>query len=84
MDNPLVTGAPNVRLYAGAPIAVGGAAPTGALGVFDDRLRPLNRGQIAALERLRDVLVAYLELDLVAPGSDSAVRLRRSDPSLPA
>ena len=61
-DNPLVTGDPHIRFYAGAPIAVGGQPPIGSLCVIDDVPRRLTGTQLNSLERLRDSLVIYLEL----------------------
>jgi len=61
-DNPLVTGAPDIRYYAGAPITVGGETAIGSLCVIDRSPRELTGDQLAMLERLRDSLVTYLEL----------------------
>ncbi len=61
-DNPFVTGYPDIRFYAGAPLALGGRAPFGSLCVIDDVPRQLSHGQLIMLERLRDSLVTYLEL----------------------
>ncbi len=62
-QNPYVTGPPNVRFYAGVPISVAGDPPIGSLCVLDDTARRLRPDQIDALERLRDSLVTYLELN---------------------
>lgn len=61
-DNPLVVDDPNIRFYAGAPIAIGGEPAIGSLCVIDDTDRRLTGDQLAALERLRDALVTYLEI----------------------
>ena len=50
-DNPMVTGAPFIRAYAGFPIVVHGQ-PIGALCVIDDRPRHLSKSQIDQLSRL--------------------------------
>lgn len=78
VDNPFVTGDPNLRFYAGAPIALAGEAPIGSLCVIDDEPRRLTTAQLDTLEGLRDSLVVYLErLDreavVAGAGADSAV-----------
>ena len=50
-DNPLVTGGPHLRFYAGFPLIVDGQ-PVGALCVLDDHARELSGEQIEALEEL--------------------------------
>ncbi|MCU1499060.1 MAG: diguanylate cyclase [Acidimicrobiales bacterium] len=69
-DNPLVTGDPNIRSYAGAPLTVDGTA-IGALCVIDRSPRALTDDQLDTLARLRDSLVTYLEL--TAPEGAAAV-----------
>ena len=53
--NPLVTGAPHIRFYAGAPLRDGEGVPLGALCVLDDKprqgLTPLQRQGLALLAR---------------------------------
>src|SRR6201986_3355988 len=41
-DNPLVTGAPNVRFYAGAPLQLPGGEIVGTLCMIDHRPRTLD------------------------------------------
>ncbi len=50
-SHPLVTGAPNIRFYAGAPIMVDGSF-VGALSVIDRAPRTLSQEQIAVLRLL--------------------------------
>ncbi|GHA80154.1 GAF domain-containing protein [Cognatilysobacter bugurensis] len=55
-DNPIVTGAPHVRFYAGFPLYLGDGLPIGALCVIDHRPREFNAGQLARLRDLADCL----------------------------
>jgi anti-sigma regulatory factor (Ser/Thr protein kinase) len=61
-DNPLVTGAPHIRFYAGAPLVTPEGQALGTLCVVDSVTRTLNAGQIEALEALRRQAEAQLEL----------------------
>jgi phosphoribosyl 1,2-cyclic phosphodiesterase/DNA-binding response OmpR family regulator len=51
-DNPLVTGEPRVRFYAGAPLTLKNGTHAGTLCVMDHRARNLDEGQ---LQLLRDL-----------------------------
>jgi PAS domain S-box-containing protein len=51
-DNPLVTGAPHIRFYAGVPIKTAEGFPIGTLCVIDLKPRELNQEQILALKSL--------------------------------
>ncbi|RZK03948.1 MAG: PAS domain S-box protein [Novosphingobium sp.] len=60
--NPLVTGAPGIRLYASQPLRSLEGAPLGTLCVIDTRPRPdLSRDQIEALRTLADAAMGLLE-----------------------
>lgn len=54
-DNPLVTGSPHIRFYAGAPLRSDNGLPLGALCVIDDKpredLTPLQRQGLTLLAR---------------------------------
>lgn len=57
--NPLVTGAANIRFYAGAPIVSSSGQVLGTVFVFDTR--PRDRCEIAVIEKLSNVAMKNLE-----------------------
>ncbi len=61
-DNPMVTGEPNVRFYAGAPLTSREGFTLGTLCVIDSVPRTLTDGQAAALQALRRQVEGQLEL----------------------
>ena len=61
-DNPLVTGAPRVRAYAGVPLVSPEGHALGTLCVVDHEPRALSSAQQDALVRLGRQVVAQLEL----------------------
>ena len=60
-DNPLVTGEPYIRFYAGAPLVTTEGFVLGTLCVIDRRPRDLEEGQIKALQALSRVVIALFE-----------------------
>ena len=60
--NPLVTGAPHIRFYAGAPLISPDGYALGSLCVVDRQPRRLSAEQKQALERLSRQVVAQMEL----------------------
>ena len=60
--NPLVTSAPAIRFYAGAPLIVGEALRLGTLCVIDRQPRALEESQRDALRALARQVVAQLDL----------------------
>ncbi len=65
-SNPLVTGDPSIRFYAGAPLLTSEGHGLGSLCVIDRRVRKLNAEQTAALEALARMVVTKLELRRVS------------------
>ena len=60
--NPLVTGVPGIRFYAGAPIRTDDGLAMGTVCALDYVPRTLDRRQISALEALARQALALLEL----------------------
>ncbi|KPN21002.1 diguanylate cyclase [Xanthomonas sp. Mitacek01] len=65
-DNPLVTGAPNVRFYAGAPLRAANGQPMGTFCVIDDKPRELEPAQRTALEALSRQATRLMELHRIS------------------
>ncbi len=70
-DNPLVTGAPNVRFYAGAPLSVDAGLRVGTLCLIDHQKRSLSEEQ---LQTLRD-LAEWANATLASGRKQAAARL---------
>jgi diguanylate cyclase (GGDEF)-like protein len=62
VDNPLVTEAPQIRFYAGAPLINPEGTALGTLCVIDRRPRTITDGQRLSLRRLADTAMTTLEL----------------------
>lgn len=61
-DNPLVTGEPGIRFYAGAPLALEDGHRLGTLCLIDTEPRTLDALDLAILGTLRDLAVSELKL----------------------
>ncbi len=72
-DNPLVTGEPFIRFYAGAPLRTADGHVLGSLCAIDTRPRPngLSAAQASALRVLGRQVVAQLELRRAVAQRDS-------------
>ncbi|MFT4585291.1 MAG: GAF domain-containing protein [Gammaproteobacteria bacterium] len=64
VENPLVTGPPGIRFYAGAPLQTSTGAVLGTLCVIDTVSREITPTQKANLEALARQVMAHLELRL--------------------
>lgn len=60
-DNPLVTGEPRVRFYAGAPLTLKNGIHAGTLCVIDHRARNLDNGQLQLLRDLAKLVEQELQ-----------------------
>jgi phosphoribosyl 1,2-cyclic phosphodiesterase/CheY-like chemotaxis protein len=68
-DNPLVTGPPRVRFYAGVPLAAADGSLVGTLCVVDHRPRQLDEEQVGLLRDLADLVEAELQGPIERPHS---------------
>jgi hypothetical protein len=74
-DNPLVTGPPHIRFYAGAPLISPQGYNLGSLCVIDTVPRdPLDAGQRRSLQDLADMAVDELELRRVHRHTETGLR----------
>lgn len=61
-DNPLVTGAPNIRFYAGHPLIARSGLPVGTLCLLSSSARTLAPDEEARLRDLAQLVEGYLQL----------------------
>ena len=66
-DNPLVTGEPFVRFYAGAPLSLPGGHAVGTLCIMDTQPRQMDAIDLAILGALRALVVEELQRREAAP-----------------
>lgn len=74
-DNPLVTGAPFIRFYAGQPLYSRGGQPIGTLCILDPQPRTLNQQERFHLRDLGILVEGYLQLRSM---SQQTQRLRQA------
>lgn len=55
-DNPLVTGYPNIRFYAGAPVRTSAGHAIGTLCAIDSKPRVLSQEDVQTLQDLADIM----------------------------
>jgi diguanylate cyclase (GGDEF)-like protein len=60
--NPLVTGEPGIRFYAGAPLVLGSGIRLGTLCIIDTEPRLFSEVQKSQLKDLAGIVVAHIEL----------------------
>ena len=70
---PLVTGAPNIRFYAGAVLEMSNGSRIGTLCVIDQRPQQPGAALIGKLEILRSAVVTQLEFDLLQHQAGASV-----------
>jgi two-component sensor histidine kinase len=76
-DNPLVTGEPGIRFYAGAPLILSTGEALGTLCVIDYEARTLTPAQRGALVDLASILIREVEVTRrAAQRRDEALSLR--------
>lgn len=81
-DNPLVTGDPNIRAYAGAPLVMPNGERVGAICVIDDRVRRFGPRESELLALIAKQVVAQLELEQMVDeqaADISELRIARSE-----
>ena len=74
--NPLVTGEPHLRFYAGALLATSDGHSIGTLCVLDHEPRQLDLGQREALQMLARQVMAQLELRRAKESAEAANRAK--------
>ena len=75
-NNPLVTGEPEIRFYAGVPLRCGAGQALGTLCVMDRKARSLTENQLLLLETLAGHIAATIEIRI------NMNRLRLSEQAL--
>ncbi len=77
-DNPLVTGEPGIRFYAGVPLRLASGEALGSLCVIDFEPRKVEPSDLAILERLGRQVASQLELRLANRRLEQAERAARA------
>ena len=78
VDNPLVTGHPAIRFYAGVPLHAADGTPLGALCAIDSSPRHIEPQQLKLLADLANLTMEQFELRLLATLDGLTGAMRRS------
>jgi diguanylate cyclase (GGDEF)-like protein len=78
IDNPLVTGHPGIRFYAGVPLRAADGTPLGALCAIDSSPRDIEPHQLKLLADLANLTMEQFELRLLASLDGLTGAMRRS------
>ncbi|KQP32063.1 ATP-binding protein [Methylobacterium sp. Leaf100] len=78
-SNPLVTGAPHIRFYAGAPLILRPGVRVGTLCLIGTKARALTDAEARQLEDLARVVVAHLRLRGALRAGEAAAEQRALD-----
>ena len=78
-DNPLVTGPPRLRFYAGAPLAAADGSLVGTLCLIDRRARHLDAQQLGLLRDLADLVEGELVSARLPDRSDAGAAMPDRD-----
>ena len=75
--NPLVTGAPHIRFYAGAPLSLDPGLRVGTLCIIDTKPRTFSPEQRQQLRNLAKTVVAHLRLHLSRHVNEAETKARQ-------
>ena len=75
-DNPLVTGPPNIRFYAGAPLHAPNGERIGTLCIIDDRPHDLSADELSVLRDLADSVESELAQSRLLDAGDELARFK--------
>lgn len=81
-DNPLVSGPPFIRFYAGAPLKIGGGVPVGSLCLIDHKPRTLDQAGRHKLQLLAKTVTDLMDLRLGSRLADERQRQLESQAEL--
>ncbi|MCK2057230.1 PAS domain-containing protein [Methylobacterium sp. 37f] len=76
-ENPLVTGAPHIRFYAGAPLSLDPGLRVGTLCIIDTKPRAFSLKQQQQLRNLAKTVVAHLRLHLSRHVNEAETQARQ-------
>ena len=80
--NPLVTGEPGIRFYAGAPLVLRSGIRLGTLCIIDTKPRTFSEAQRTQLEDLARIVVAHIELHRARLALKAALEERTNSQAL--